>query len=31
MITTNDDNIAAWIKKYRNHGMIDRDNIDFWE
>ena len=30
MITTNDDNIAEWIKKYRNHGMIDRDNIEFW-
>ena len=30
MITTNDDNIAEWIKKYRNHGMIDRDNIVFW-
>ena len=30
MITTNDDKIAEWIKKYRNHGMINRDHIDFW-
>ena len=30
MITTNDDEIAKWISKYRNHGMVDRDNIDFW-
>ncbi len=30
MITTNDDTIANWILKYRNHGMTDRDNIDIW-
>tara|TARA_B100000686_G_scaffold355016_1_gene469086 strand:- start:10340 stop:11440 length:1101 start_codon:yes stop_codon:yes gene_type:complete len=30
IITTNDDKIAEWIKKYRNHGMINRDHIDFW-
>ena len=30
MITTNDDEIAQWINKYRNHGMIDRDHIEFW-
>ena len=30
MITTNDDEIAKWISKYRNHGMVDRDNIEFW-
>ncbi|OUU62639.1 MAG: hypothetical protein CBC22_03875 [Alphaproteobacteria bacterium TMED62] len=30
MITTNDDKIAKWIFKYRNHGMVDRNNIDFW-
>ena len=30
MITTNDDKIAKWINKYRNHGMVDRDNIEFW-
>ncbi len=30
MITTNDDSIAKWITKYRNHGMLNRDNIDFW-
>ena len=30
MIVTNNDKIADWVKRYRNHGMIDRDNIDFW-
>ena len=30
MITTNNNQIASWIKKYRNHGMIDRDNVEFW-
>lgn len=30
MIVTNDDKIASWIKKFRNHGMINRDNIEFW-
>ena len=30
MITTNDDKIAEWIFKYRNHGMIDRDHIELW-
>ncbi|MDC3096441.1 DegT/DnrJ/EryC1/StrS family aminotransferase [Alphaproteobacteria bacterium] len=30
MVVTNDDEIAQWIKKYRNHGMVDRDHIDFW-
>jgi len=30
MITTNNDKIAKWIFKYRNHGMVDRDNIEFW-
>ena len=30
MIVTNDDKIAKWVKKYRNHGMVDRDNIDIW-
>lgn len=29
-VVTNDKNIYNWMKKYRNHGMIDRDNIDFW-
>ena len=30
MVVTNNDKIAAWIKKYRNHGMINRDNIEMW-
>lgn len=30
MITTDDDEIASWIRKYRNHGMVNRDNIEFW-
>ncbi len=30
MVTTNNKVIASWIKKYRNHGMINRDEIDFW-
>ena len=29
-VVTNDKKIYNWMKKYRNHGMIDRDNIDFW-
>ena len=27
IVVTNDDKIASWCKKYRNHGMIDRDHI----
>ncbi len=30
MVVTNNKNIYLWIKKYRNHGMRDRDHIDFW-
>jgi len=30
MVATNNKNIFNWLKKYRNHGMVDRDNIDFW-
>ena len=30
MVVTNDDCLASWMKKYRNHGMIDRDHIEFW-
>ncbi len=30
MVVTNDDEIATWIRKYRNHGMSDRNHIDFW-
>ena len=30
MVTTNNKKIFQWIKKFRNHGMVDRDHIDFW-
>ena len=30
MVVTDNTKIAEWIKKFRNHGMIDRDNIDMW-
>ena len=30
MVTTNNVKIFNWLKKYRNHGMIDRDRIEFW-
>ena len=30
MVTTNNKNLYDWIIKYRNHGMINRDQIDFW-
>ncbi len=30
MVTTNDDHLAAWMRMYRNHGMIDRDHNLIW-
>lgn len=30
MVGTNDDGLATWLRKYRNHGMVDRDHIEFW-
>ncbi len=30
MVVTNNKKIFDWAKKFRNHGMIDRDHIDFW-
>jgi len=30
MVVTDDDALAEWMGKYRNHGMVDRDHIDFW-
>ena len=30
MTVTDDDALAEWMRKYRNHGMTDRDHIDFW-
>lgn len=30
MVVTDDSEIYNWMVKYRNHGMIDRDHIEFW-
>jgi dTDP-3-amino-2,3,6-trideoxy-4-keto-D-glucose/dTDP-3-amino-3,4,6-trideoxy-alpha-D-glucose/dTDP-2,6-dideoxy-D-kanosamine transaminase len=30
MVVTDDHALAAWMRCYRNHGMTDRDHIDFW-
>ena len=30
IVVTGHDDAATWMKKYRNHGMIDRDHIEFW-
>ena len=30
MVATNNKKIFDWIKKFRNHGMTDRDHIEFW-
>jgi dTDP-3-amino-2,3,6-trideoxy-4-keto-D-glucose/dTDP-3-amino-3,4,6-trideoxy-alpha-D-glucose/dTDP-2,6-dideoxy-D-kanosamine transaminase len=30
MVATDDDNLAVWMRKYRNHGMVDRNHIEFW-
>jgi len=30
MVATNNKKIFDWAKKFRNHGMIDRDHIEFW-
>ena len=30
MVVTNDNDLASWMRKYRNHGMIERDKIEFW-
>jgi len=30
MVVTNNKKLYHWMKKYRNHGMIDRNNIEFW-
>ena len=29
MIVTNNSKIAKWLNQYRNHGMKNRDEIDF--
>lgn len=30
LLTTNDDAVAEYISKARNHGLRDRDNSEFW-
>ena len=30
MVVTNNDTLADWMRKYRNHGMINRNQIEFW-
>jgi dTDP-4-amino-4,6-dideoxygalactose transaminase len=30
MVVTDNKSIYNWLKKYRNHGMIDRDHIEIW-
>ncbi len=29
-VVTNDDQAAAWLRLYRNHGMVNRDEIAMW-
>ena len=29
-VVTNDTELFDWAKKHRNHGMVNRDNIEFW-
>jgi dTDP-3-amino-2,3,6-trideoxy-4-keto-D-glucose/dTDP-3-amino-3,4,6-trideoxy-alpha-D-glucose/dTDP-2,6-dideoxy-D-kanosamine transaminase len=30
MVITDDEATATWMRKYRNHGMVERDHIEFW-
>ena len=30
MVSTNDDDLAEWMRMYRNHGMVDRDHNAIW-
>jgi len=30
MVVTDDETAYQWMLKYRNHGMVDRDHIEFW-
>jgi dTDP-3-amino-2,3,6-trideoxy-4-keto-D-glucose/dTDP-3-amino-3,4,6-trideoxy-alpha-D-glucose/dTDP-2,6-dideoxy-D-kanosamine transaminase len=30
MLVTDNERLFNWMSKYRNHGMVDRDHIDFW-
>ena len=29
-VTTDDDQAAEWLRRYRNHGMVNRDEIEMW-
>jgi dTDP-3-amino-2,3,6-trideoxy-4-keto-D-glucose/dTDP-3-amino-3,4,6-trideoxy-alpha-D-glucose/dTDP-2,6-dideoxy-D-kanosamine transaminase len=29
-VLTNDDGLASWLRTYRNHGMVNRDEIAIW-
>ncbi|MBI78088.1 MAG: transcriptional regulator [Rhodospirillaceae bacterium] len=30
MVASSDTKFVEWMRKYRNHGMVDRDHIEFW-
>lgn len=30
MVSTDNDEIASWMRMYRNHGMVDRDHNSIW-
>lgn len=30
MVVTDSEELYCWMKKYRNHGMTDRNTIEFW-
>mgnify|MGYP001241011924 CR=1 FL=1 len=30
MLVSNDKDLISWLRKYRNHGMVNRDEIEFW-
>lgn len=30
MVTTNNDEANDWLRLYHNHGLVDREHIDFW-
>jgi dTDP-4-amino-4,6-dideoxygalactose transaminase len=29
-VVTDDDQAAEWLRRYRNHGMVNRDEIEMW-
>jgi dTDP-4-amino-4,6-dideoxygalactose transaminase len=30
IVVTNDDKVASFLRLYRNHGLKDRDHVEFW-